>query len=288
MATAVNIKSKSTRLAVITALKKIAQYLKLIKKFPVNGLAFFSYDTLEVIEPPNAIKHFIYLCDKVFHVDSLLELYEEHDYDGVVLVSGNNCYFYQIHIGVTLLYKMDVNLQSRQKKGGQSAVRIARLAEEKRHLFVKQIVEKMNQLYVGRVKNLVVAGPAEMKDLVCNCDLLDYRLRPIIMAKITLDTITDTSIHKVMELNLFSQQKMSEDAILCKKIIDEINMGNNRYVYGIEYITEYMEQNNCDTIYVDEQHAHVFTQNVKVIKSNQYSDLFEQYGGIVLYNYYAI
>ena len=91
-------------------------------------------------------------------------------------------------------------MQSRQKKGGQSALRIARLAEEKRNLYVKQITEQINNCFIINncvtIKKLTIAGPAEMKNLVAHNNLIDYRLKQLINIE-TIDTITNTTIYTI-------------------------------------------------------------------------------------------
>lgn len=285
---AANIKLKATRVAVLSALKHIHIHLKSYKKLPVNGLALFSGEKLTCIEPPNPIKDFIYKCDKVFHPELIYDLYKEYDDYGVLLVSGSDTYFYIINSDVRLVYKMNVSLQSRQKKGGQSAVRIARLAEERRFLYVKQVVEKMNEIYLN-VKSLVVAGPAEMKNHVCDCDLLDYRIKPLIIHKMTIDTVDTSTIHKIMDMDLFKSNKISEDEMLCKEIVTAINMGDNKYIYGKEQIEYYLSCNNCECLYVHKNKEEYDYKNKVVVDSDDtYGKLFYQYGGIVLKCYYTL
>lgn len=258
--------------------------MKVLKKLPENGIAFFANDTLSIIEPPQPITEFIYKCDKLFHIESLYDLYKEHDDYGIVLVSGSECYFYTHNtLNTKLISKMNVSLQSRQKKGGQSAVRIARLAEERRYLYVKQIVEKINALYLN-VKKLVIAGPSEMKLHVIQCDLLDYRIKALLLPVVTIDTL---SVHKVLELNLFSS---SQDDVLCMDLINKIQQNDPRYVYGMDYIQQYIEANNVHILYMHHSLSHTFNNvTIHSINSdNEYGKLLCNYGGIVLLNYYPM
>lgn len=166
-------------------------------------------------------------------------------------------------------------------------MRIARLAEEKRHLYVKEIVEKMNQVFIN-VKSLVVAGPAEMKNHVCECDLMDYRIKPLILNKITLNTITEESIYGIMNMNLFKTNQISEDEILCKEIITAIKLDNNRYIYGKEQIEYYLACNNCEFLYVHKDINYHYDNKIIINSNDIYGKLFYDYGGIVLKCYYNI
>lgn len=284
LSTASNIKLKATKLAAIEALKHIQVYLKTLKNIPENGIALFSGNCLKTIVPPNRIKQFIYKCDKKFHVTSLYDLYEEHDNYGIILVSGSETSFYILNHGHKLIYKMNVSLQSRQKKGGQSAVRIARLAEEKRFIYVKSIVEKLNALFID-VKGIIIAGPAEMKNAI-DCDLIHYKLRPLIMHKITMD-ITSESIYTIIDMDLIGKNVLNHEEALCKHIVESIQC-DPKYIYGMEEIHHYLEMNNCECIYVHETMDHNFKEAIVVKSNDKYGKLFQQYGGIVLVCYYPM
>ena len=69
LSTVVNIKDRTNRHSVLSALKKIKEYLKSLKQIPSNGIAIFCGDELFEIIPPNPIKNTIYLCDKKFHTE---------------------------------------------------------------------------------------------------------------------------------------------------------------------------------------------------------------------------
>jgi peptide chain release factor subunit 1 len=188
---------------------------------------------------------------------------------------------------INLLHQFDVSLQSRQKKGGQSALRIARLAEEKRHLYVKKVVELMNQFYVDKVKSLLIAGPAELKTTIFNNDLIDYRLKPLLLKPVTIDTITNESIYALS--SIFSTNKLSIEDQLCHDIITSLQ-NETKYIYGHEMIKTYIECQNCQCLYIHESVQHYFKDvPIVVIKTtNHDGQLFCQYGGIVLLPYYIM
>src|SRR3972149_7656349 len=68
MSKSTNIKSRQTRQNVQDSLQAISSQLKIINKFPENGVAFFAGSTEEkfvntVIDPPSPINNFFYRCD---------------------------------------------------------------------------------------------------------------------------------------------------------------------------------------------------------------------------------
>jgi peptide chain release factor subunit 1 len=127
--TAENIKSKTTRKNVISALEKIIQYLKLFKQTPPNGLAVFAGNVSEfegkeeirlwVIEPPEKLETKIYWCDQVFVLDPLKEMLKEKDVYGLIVLDAR-----EATIGllrgkrIVVKKKMDSTVPSKTVKGG--------------------------------------------------------------------------------------------------------------------------------------------------------------------------
>lgn len=267
---------------------------------PENGLALLvNEDNLVALSPPRPLVQFFYRCDRRFHIDSLFPLYESHDRYGVVLISGHNCLFYLVETSPVLIGKMEVSLQSRQKKGGQSALRIARLAEEKRHVYLKAVVERFNNLYLTedkaepRVKGLLIAGPAEMKVQLAQSDLIDYRLRSLIISPLlTIDEIRDDTIHDVLSKAPWDREIRSKEESLCHGIIESIERGEDRYVYGPEAISRYLSLGNCKCLYVHKKVS--FTPEEGIISIHIISEgktglkFLQGYGGIILEPYYIL
>jgi peptide subunit release factor 1 (eRF1) len=127
--TAENIKSKTTRKNVISALEKIIQYLKIFKQTPPNGLAVFAGNVSEfegkedirlwAIEPPEKLEAKIYWCDQVFVLDPLKEMVKEKDVYGLLVLDAK-----EATIGllkgkkIIVKKKMDSTVPSKTVKGG--------------------------------------------------------------------------------------------------------------------------------------------------------------------------
>src|SRR3972149_2955311 len=83
--TAVNIKSKSTRKSVLSALEKILVELRHYKQTPENGIIIFCGNTggertqldMWVFQPPEPLKTKMYRCDQVFWLEPLKELLQD-------------------------------------------------------------------------------------------------------------------------------------------------------------------------------------------------------------------
>ena len=94
--TAENIKSKTTRNAVVTALEMIVRKLKDFKQTPTNGLAIYCGNISEkegvqdikiwAYEPPRPLNIRLYRCDKTFVVDPLKEMLEVQEIYGLLVM----------------------------------------------------------------------------------------------------------------------------------------------------------------------------------------------------------
>lgn len=81
-------------------------------------------------------------------------------------------------------------------RGGQSALRFARLRMEKRHNYVRKVAETAVQLFVSNdkvnVAGLVLAGSADFKTELSQSDMFDpvrFRLLPEFNSDLTLGAL---------------------------------------------------------------------------------------------------
>ncbi len=94
--TAENIKSKTTKKNVISALEKMIQHLRIYKKTPENGLAVFSGNVSERegaqdirvwgIEPPMPLNIRMYKCDQIFYLDPLKDMSKPKTAYGLIVM----------------------------------------------------------------------------------------------------------------------------------------------------------------------------------------------------------
>jgi peptide chain release factor subunit 1 len=180
--TASNIKSRVNRLSVLGAITSTQQRLKLYSKTPPNGLVIYCgtvvteegkekkemYD----MEPFKPINTSLYLCDNKFHTEALKELLESDDKFGFIVMDGNGALFGLVCGNTrTVLHKFTVDLPKKHGRGGQSALRFARLRLEKRHNYVRKVAETAVQMFLTNdrpnVNGIIMAGSADFKRTQC-------------------------------------------------------------------------------------------------------------------------
>ena len=139
------------------------------------GIDEYEKEIFEIIEPKLKLDIFYYNCGSKF-ITYMAEKYIT-DYSGnIVFANGDKCMIYELVNGEFRLKKhFDALLQKRQKKGGQSALRISRLAEETRHMYVVKIIDNLNLL--NRDCKTVLFGSAEITNMILSMKTL---LTPIV------------------------------------------------------------------------------------------------------------
>merc|ERR1719506_31049 len=132
-------------------------------------------------EPFRPINTTMYLCDNKFHTEDLSELLEDDSKFGFVIMDGNGC-LYATLCGNhrEILHKFSVDLPKKHGRGGQSALRFARLRMEKRHNYVRKVAEESARIFIHddkcNVSGLVMAGSADFKVELSQSDMFDLRL----------------------------------------------------------------------------------------------------------------
>merc|ERR1719270_1611582 len=176
--TASNIKSRTTRLAVLSAITSSQYLTKLYKQVPPNGLVIYCGNVISEegkekklsihFEPFKPINTSLYLCDNKFHTEPLNELLESDQSFGFIVMDGNGCLYGTLSGNARrVLYKFGVELPKKHGRGGQSAVRFARLRKEARHNYVRKCAELATANFISgdkcNVEGIVLAGSAAFK-----------------------------------------------------------------------------------------------------------------------------
>lgn len=259
--TASNIKSRVNRLSVLSAIKSTQERLKLYNKMPLNGLVIFCGTILTEnnkekkvtidFEPFKPINKFLYLCDNRFHTEPLNELLISEEKYGFIIIDGNGTLFGKLAgSNKEILQDISVELPKKHGRGGQSAMRFARLRLEKRHNYLVKISELSVKHFITddkiNVSGLIVAGSAEFKQQLTSKDLLDPRLQNKIISVLDIAYGGNKGFEQAIELSQESlgNLKFIQEKNLLQNYMDEINQDTGKYCFGIN-----------DTIYALESGA---------------------------------
>jgi peptide chain release factor subunit 1 len=90
-----------------------------------------------------------------------------------------------------VMAKFTVDLPKKHGRGGQSALRFARLRMEKRHNYVRKVAETAVEMFIKNdkvtVAGLVLAGSADFKTELGQSDMFDQRLQVSAFLRISVD-----------------------------------------------------------------------------------------------------
>ncbi|GBE82764.1 peptide chain release factor eRF/aRF subunit 1 [Sparassis latifolia] len=265
--TASNIKSRVNRLSVLAAITSTQQRLKLYNRVPPNGLVLFvgtiltdegkekkvSFD----FEPHKPINTSLYLCDNKFHTEALQELLESDSKFGFIVMDGNGTLFGTV-AGNTreVIHKFTVDLPKKHGRGGQSALRFARLRDEKRHNYVRKVAELAVQHFITNdkvnVTGLVLAGSADFKTELSQSDMFDLRLVAKIIKVVDVSYGGENGFNQAIELaaESLANVKFVQEKKLIQKYFDEISQDTGKYCFGIDDTLRALEMGAVETLIV--------------------------------------
>ncbi|WP_411023289.1 Vms1/Ankzf1 family peptidyl-tRNA hydrolase, partial [Salmonella sp. s51228] len=116
------------------------------------------------------------MCDNKFHTEALSALLSDDNKFGFIIIDGNGALFGTLSGNTRdILHKFTVDLPKKHGRGGQSALRFARLRIERRHNYVRKVAETAVHLFIVNEKvnvtGLILAGSADFKSELSQSDL---------------------------------------------------------------------------------------------------------------------
>lgn len=266
------IKSRVNRLSVQSAITSTQQALKRYTKVPPNGLVIFcgtvslpdSNNKERLIchsfEPFKPINTSGYLCDNKFHTESLKELLDSDDKFGFIVIDGSGALFALVSgSSREVLYHLTVSLPKKHGRGGQSALRFARLRLESRHNYLRRVSELATQLFIANdrpnVRALVLAGCADFKSEFSKSDLFDPRLSAIVIKIVDVGYGGENGFNQAIELSSddLSNVKYVQEVRLISHFFDEIAQDSQKVAYGLECTLKALEAGAVETLILWEE-----------------------------------
>jgi peptide chain release factor subunit 1 len=179
-------------------------------------------------EPPRPLHQSLYICDRKFHVDPLYDLLETFGF----VIDGQGCLSGVVAGDLRrVLHRFTVDLPKKHTKGGQSSVRFARLRVEARHNYVRKAAETATQVFISgaeaNVTGLILAGSADFKTQLSQSDILDNRLKNIILGVLDIcyggEEGFNQAIH--MSADIMKDVRLVREQELLNKLFQLISTG---------------------------------------------------------------
>lgn len=264
-----NIKDRVNRGSVQDAITSAIERLRGMNKAPVNGLCLFSGSVMladgrtkrvvYLFEPPKEVGTF-YKCDKQFHVDQLLSQLEDDRRFGFIIIDGNGALYGTLSGSAKkVLYKFEVELQGKNKAGGQSSLRFSRLRREQRYNYERKAAEQANKTFMENdrpnVQGLFIAGSAEFKTVFSASEFLDARLRAIILGVLDVQYGMNSGFdHAITQSGpLLGNLKLVEEAKAVTAWMTEIAQSNDKIIFGVNETLEAYDEGVMEHLLVWDQ-----------------------------------
>lgn len=161
---------------------------------------------------------------------------------GFIVMDGNGCLYGTVQgSNREVLHKFSVDLPKKHGRGGQSALRFARLRLEKRHNYVRKVAELATQLFVTdgqrpNVQGLVLAGSADFKSELMRSDLFDMRLSKIVLKMVDVSYGGENGFNQAIELSAdtLGKVKLMKEKKLLQKYMDEISQDTGKFCFMVD------------------------------------------------------
>ncbi len=263
-----NIKSKSTRKNVLSAIESILSRLKTFKKPPENGLVFFvghksvGSDQTEmvqyVLEPPLEINTFLYRCDSEFYLDPLEDMLSEKEIYGLFLIDRRECTVGILRGNrVELLKYMTSQVPGKHGKGGQSQRRFERLTEIAAHEWFQKAAEKASDIFKEHkeIKGIFIGGPGPTKQYFTEEGYLHYEIQDKIIDTFDTGYTDEFGLRELVSAaaETRSNLKIAKEKNLMKRFLKEVTKtDNNLSVYGENQVRKALQMGAVDTLLLSE------------------------------------
>ncbi|QLC33131.1 peptide chain release factor aRF-1 [Halarchaeum sp. CBA1220] len=264
-----NIKSKQTRTAVQDALTSIKDRLRYYDTFPPeNGMVLFSGSidvgggqsdmVTEVLEsPPEPIQSFRYHCDSAFLTEPLENMFADKGLYGLVVLDRR-----EANVGwlkgkrVEPVKSASSLVPGKQRKGGQSAQRFARLRLEAIDNFYQEVAGMANDLFVDRrheLDGILVGGPSPTKDEFLDGDYLHHELQDKVLGKFDVSYTDESGLYDLVDAGsaALAEAALMEDKNAMESFFKELHNGDLA-TYGFEATRRNLVMGSVETLLLSE------------------------------------
>ncbi|MCK5322135.1 MAG: peptide chain release factor aRF-1, partial [Candidatus Aenigmarchaeota archaeon] len=268
MGTAVNIKSKTTRKNVISALKRIDQKLKEYRLTPKNGLCIYSGNISEKIgeqnvqiwcfEPSELLNKKIYRCDKTFILEPLRDMVEEKEIYGLLTIDKSEAAVGWINgKSVKVEKKFKSMVPGKTGKGGQSAQRFERVRKELLKTFLKQVGDYATKAFETN-KNLIgiiIGGPGLTKNTFVNNEYLSHAMTKKIIGTKDIGYAGEEAIHELYEASedILKDSRAGREKAIIDEFFNRLKKDEELVVYGYEQTIDALKTGAIDRLLISEE-----------------------------------
>ena len=252
-----------------------------------------------IFEPKQKIKKSYYRCDSHFHIDNIVEMYDdtlEHRVDGTIYVDGSKCVISSVQDDrMNVVETFGIRLISQFKNGGQSANRLERIVDENRNTFVQKVVDTAIGTFYDKkentslISNLIIYGPSRFKD-----DVLTYKKGKLGKYFKTIELITSADENDIEEVFTYLNQIIDPIEVETVSEIQElIDLADSKLEFGNTLINELRGCMIAKLVVDEEMYDEILNQielnyepEIIIIRSDKYCAWIQNFGGAIGLRWY--
>ncbi len=263
--TSSNIKSKTTRKNVTTAIESIMSKLRYYKTPPEHGLAIFvgyvptrgdkSDMVSYFIEPPQSVTSFLYRCDSKFYLDPILPMLEKKEVYGLIVIDRA-----EATVGVLrgsrieVIENKDSQVPSKHHQGGQSSRRYERLIELAAHEFFTKIGELASTAFLREqgLKGVLIGGPGSTKDFFYKHSYLQYQIQEKVVDLYDVGYTNEYGLKELVDKasQTLNSLEIAKEKKIIERLLVEIKKGTGLAAYGDKEVSNVLNQGRVDTLII--------------------------------------
>ena len=263
-----NIKSKSTKKNVQSAIEVIMQRLRLFPKPPEHGLLLFvgmipkggpGTEKMEtyIFEPPEPIQTYTYHCNSEFYLEPLQEMLEVKETYGLAVLDRKEATIATLRgKRIDIVKTLTGGVPGKHKAGGQSQRRFDRLIEIAAHEFLKRIGDHMNNIFlpIEDLKGIILGGPGHTKEEFLKGDYLHYELKNKVITTVDTSYTGDFGIREVIDksMDILTEIDIMREKKLVQRFLRELINEEGLASYGEAEVRKNLEMGAVEILLLSE------------------------------------
>ena len=243
-----NIKSKSTKKNVQSAIEVIMQRLRLFPTPPERGLVLFvgmiprggpGTEKMEtyVFEPPEPIQTYTYHCDSEFFIEPLKEMLADKDVYGLAVLDRKEATIATLKgKRVDIVKTLTSGVPGKHKAGGQSQRRFDRVIELAAHEFLKKIGKHINDSFlpIPDLNGVILGGPGHTKEDFLKGDYMHHEIKNKVITTVDTSYTGEFGIREVIDksMDALAEMEVIREKKLVQRFLHELVSDDGLASYG--------------------------------------------------------
>jgi peptide chain release factor subunit 1 (aeRF-1) len=207
--------------------------------------------------PPQSIESFRYHCDAEFLLEPLAEMLTDKGLFGLVVLDRR-----EANVGWLRGKRVDPVksatslVPGKQRKGGQSAQRFARLRLEAIDNFYQEVAGMANDLFVPErheLDGVLVGGPSPTKDEFLDGDYLHHELQDNVLGKFDVAYTDESGLYDLVDAasEILAKQEILEDKAVMEEFFKALHDGDVA-TYGFGPTRQNLIMGSVDRLLISE------------------------------------